>query len=63
MYDFEIIFPENCSHPLYPLCVWACNDVKQLVWVNFLYVGDSCGVDMVFFVKTALVFYCFSEEK
>ena len=41
MYDFKMIFPENSSQPLYPLCVWACDDDKQLVWVNFLYVSDS----------------------
>ena len=43
MCDFEINFPENRSHPLYLLCVWACNNDKQLVWVNFLYVSDGVG--------------------
>ena len=52
MYDFEIIFPENCLHPMYPLCVWACNDDKQLVLVNILYVSDSLE-------ETYVVVFCF----
>ena len=62
MYDFEIVFAENRSHPLHPLCVWACNAYKQLVtacwggeWVGVG--GDGGHRHMSFFLllKTALV--------
>ena len=58
MYDFEIIFTENRSHPLYPLCVWACNNDKQLVWTNFLYVSDSWGETYVVFFFFVFLFFC-----
>ena len=33
------------------LCIYACNNDTQLVWVNFLYVSDSQG-------ETYVVFFC-----
>ena len=55
MYDFKIIFPENRSHPLYPLCVWTCNDHKQLIRINFQKLSDTWGKTYVVWLKTILV--------
>ena len=45
----QIIFPEKGSHTLHPFRIWACNDNKQLVWVNFLDVSGSWGRPICFF--------------
>ena len=48
--QLQIIFLEKGLLPLHTLCMRACGDDKQLVWVDFLYVNGSLGETYMFFV-------------